>query len=801
MQDTINTAGPTTAEHPTQIAGYRILGPLGEGGMGRVYRAQENHPPREVALKLMRALTTQAQQRFRREAELLATLEHPGIARLYATGEADFAGMRLPWLAMEYVRGMDLVAFAQARQLDLPARVRLVIAVCRAVHYAHGRGVIHRDLKPGNILVDEAGQPRVLDFGIARLLDDEVGVTEAGQLLGTLPYMSPERLEGGRVDVAGDVYALGVIAYELIAQRLPHPRLSTSTLFEALDIVRRETPPSLAVLEPRARGDLDCVVMKALAADPQRRYSSVAEFAADLERVLDHRPVEARPPSLGYLAARFVRRHRALSIAAAVVAVTLLSASAVSIRFALAEAQARRVAESAAAEAASINAFLERMLTAADPSLAQGREVSVADVLDQAEAELAQNALPPSVRRAVLATLTDTRAALGDFERALALSDQAIAAIHQAERSMQVRLWRRRASVLTELGRFDEARSAIAKARAVLDATGIVAERLGLELSAARLEQEAGASEAAETSYRVILAELERTPMTSQLEEIAEFTRSNLGGLLRDRGALDEALQLTQQVFAERLRKYGERDPRTLASRHKLALAHGAQGDQVAAEREARATLVRQREVLGSAHASTLTTIQTLAYALLAQGQLDEAETLTREALAGFEAQLGRDHAQTLVSLNALAYLLEERGRAEEAEPLYRQIIERTQHDGRDHPETLGARNNLAMLLLNAGRLVDARREFELLLAAATTLVGEAHPYHAIFSSNYGLCLSRQGALAQAASVLESAYERLNQMLGGKHARTRAAAERLAEVYQRQGRADEARRLRAEATP
>ena len=188
---------PPPSPLPRQIAGYEILRLLGEGGMGRVYLAREAHPPREVALKLVRGLDGEALARFRREVELLAPLEHPGIARLYAAGEADFGGVRLPWLALEYVQGSDLLAYAGEHDLDLPARLRLLIAVCRAVHYAHGRGVVHRDLKPGNVLVGADGQPRVLDFGIARLRGEGgAGMTQLGQVLGTVPYMSPEQLAG-----------------------------------------------------------------------------------------------------------------------------------------------------------------------------------------------------------------------------------------------------------------------------------------------------------------------------------------------------------------------------------------------------------------------------------------------------------------------------------------------------------------------------------------------------------------------------------------------------------------------------
>ncbi|HQW76009.1 MAG TPA: serine/threonine-protein kinase, partial [Dokdonella sp.] len=347
------------------IGPYRILGLLGEGGMGRVYLAQQIHPQRQVALKVVRGLSSAVVERMRREIEVLAQLEHPGIARLYAAGESRIDDVDVPWLALEYVRGDDLVRHAQERNLDLAARLRLLIEVARAVHYAHERGVIHRDLKPGNILVDDEGRPKVLDFGIARLREDGAqGLTQDGQVLGTLPYMSAEQLAGdsSRIDARSDVYSLGVLAYELIGGRLPHPRLNTSTIFEALHILRHDEPPRLATLSPAARGDLDTVIMKSLASEREQRYASAADWADDLQRIIEHRPIMARPLTRMYRASRFVRRHRLLTAAMASIVLILSAASIVSLHFALAEQHARAEADQRAREAAAVSSFLEQML-------------------------------------------------------------------------------------------------------------------------------------------------------------------------------------------------------------------------------------------------------------------------------------------------------------------------------------------------------------------------------------------------------------------------------------------------------
>ena len=792
------------------IGPYRILSLLGEGGMGRVYLAQQLHPQRRVALKVVRGLSSSVIERMRREIEVLAQLEHPGIARLYAAGESRIDDVDVPWLALEYVRGVDLVSHVEKHKLDLVARLRLLIEVARAVQYAHERGVIHRDLKPGNILIDEEGHPKVLDFGIARLRDDSAhSLTQDGQVLGTLPYMSTEQLlgDGSRIDARSDVYSLGVLAYELIGGQLPHPRLNTSTIFEALDILRNDTPPRLATISAAARGDLDTGIMKSLASEREQRYASAAVWADDLQRIIDHRPIMARPLTRMYRTTRFVRRHRLLTAAVASVVLVLTAASIISLRFALAEQSARAEADQRAQESAAVNAFLERMLASADPELSAGRKLTVDEVVDQAERDLQRLDGKPGVQRAVATTLSRTRRALGEYDSALALNTQALELGEQVgnTQSQRADLLQQRATLYIDLGEYDKAVAALAEAReAWPDAP--LARRLSLDLTAARIDDEAGRPEPAEAGYRGVLAAAagigkEALQADADLRGTLEVARSNLSGVLRDRGALDESEQLTRAVLEGRVEELGERAPLTLASRNKLALVLAARGDNEGAAMEAAEGLRLQREVLGNQHVNTLTSMQTLANILMALKQYDEAEALTRESLKGMEAQFGDDYAQTLASMNTLAYLLEERGNIDEAEAAYRRIIEIQTRGGVEHPTALAPRNNLAMLLTKAGRYDAARAEFAALMKHSRATVGDDHAMTAIFMSNEGWCLSRMGRTAEARAELAEAHARLLKIFGADHSRTQTAAGRLAEVYRMLGENDKADALNAQPTP
>jgi len=318
--------------HPERVGAYRILKPLGFGGMGVVYLAEQDSPKREVALKLLRFDSASPRQleRFEREAELLGRLSHPGIARVYQAGWAETETGRRPFFAMEFVEGRPLHEYVLEHDLDLAAKLALVSQIAEAAHYAHERGVVHRDLKPSNVLVDERGQPKVLDFGVARPLGTGSSATQTGQLVGTLSYMSPEQAAGeGEISARSDVYSLGVILYELLTGRLPLA-IDGLALHEAVRRVREEDPIAAGSVRRELKGDLETILATALAKEPERRYATAAEFAEDLRLYLDHRPIRARKPTSLYVAWKLVRRHRLLAATVLLLFLALSAAQYVS---------------------------------------------------------------------------------------------------------------------------------------------------------------------------------------------------------------------------------------------------------------------------------------------------------------------------------------------------------------------------------------------------------------------------------------------------------------------------------------
>jgi len=351
---------------PARIGRYTLIRQIGQGGMGVVYEAEQDDPRRRVAIKVIRTGLDSPQivERFHREAQMLGRLRHRGIAQIFDADTTNASGAP-PYLVMELVDGLPLPTFAEVNQLDTRGRLELMAEVCDALEHAHCNGLVHRDLKPGNILVEPLGssgdsstpaddvvaprlrgQPKILDFGVARSTDlNTITGAGGGGLIGTIPYMSPEQATGGAIDARSDVYAVGVIAFELLAGRLPYD-LKNKMIHEAARIIRDEEPLRLGTLDGRLRGDVDVIVAKAIEKDPDRRYATAAELAADLRRHLGDQPIMARRPSLAYRACKLIRRRRPLLVGGGVAVV----GAAMLIFGALSLSQARRASSAVDAD-------------------------------------------------------------------------------------------------------------------------------------------------------------------------------------------------------------------------------------------------------------------------------------------------------------------------------------------------------------------------------------------------------------------------------------------------------------------
>jgi tRNA A-37 threonylcarbamoyl transferase component Bud32/tetratricopeptide (TPR) repeat protein len=496
-------AAPTTDHAPPTetsvvVAGrYKLLQQIGEGGMGTVWMAEQTEPvKRRVAVKLMRVEKGQSKtilSRFEAERQAIALMDHPHIARLLDAGATD-AGQ--PFFVMELVKGVPLDQFCDAHRLGIPERLQLFMQVCGAVQHAHQKGIIHRDLKPSNILVeshDGKPTPKVIDFGLAKAtgglqLSEHTLFTAFGSVMGTPLYMAPEQATFNAVDVdtRADIYALGVILYELLTGATPLTRetLKKAALDEVLKLIReQEAPPpssrlssadstqSVAAnrqMEPEklgrfVKGELDWIVLKALAKERDRRYETAGGFARDVERFLKHEPVTAGPPTAAYRLRKFVRRNRGSVVAASLVLLTLAAGAAVSTWQAVSATQARQAAEQEARRARALNQFLtQHFLTEADPGRnPRERPITLEEILEKAGQNVDQVfAEQPELEASIRHTFGATWIRLGDGARALPHLERACALRRQpfgANRGETLESVDRLATALRLLGRQAEA--------------------------------------------------------------------------------------------------------------------------------------------------------------------------------------------------------------------------------------------------------------------------------------------------------------------------------------------------------
>ena len=656
-----------------EVGGYRVLGRLAVGGMGVVYRAEQASPKREVALKIVRSAWTSPSlvRRFRHEARTLGLLQHRGIAQIYEAGTFD----NQPFFAMELVRGVPLDEYA--RGLPLDAKLRLIARVCHAVEHAHQKGVVHRDLKPGNVLVTPEGRPKVLDFGVARVTNQDVQAatirTTVGQVIGTVGYMSPEQASGNpdAVDTRSDVYALGVLLYELATGRPPYHTRGRS-LPDALRAVREDEPAPL----PELRGDVETICLKALEKEPDRRYQSASALAADIQRFLRDEPIEARPATTIYKLRKFARRNRAAVVGASGVVVVLIgglagiswqAVRATNQRNLARDAQAH--AERALAEANAVNEFFADIFKGADP-FQSGADVRVADLLDAAAAEVElMDDADAFVRSRLRNEIATGYLGLGMFDEAE----------HQWTHALETR---------ERLLGSDHAE------------TAMIVNNLAQLYSQTR-----DPDHDAEAMFRRAL-EIRRRDLGSE-DRATLRTATNLGMTLT---GTDEGLELLRHTLETQRRVLGDRDQDTLTTINDLAQAYRARGQLDRAEPLYREAFDGLRETYGEGRPQTQLARSNLASALRFMERYDEAEPLFLESIAGLEAIYGAGSRSAFITRHNLARMYTAQGRHADAVRVLGELVrdaDATLEPG--HPHRLVFARRLAEGALAAGD--DARAE------------------------------------------------------------------------------------------
>lgn len=811
---------------PDRVGPYRILEKLGEGGMGVVYLAERPDLGSRVALKVLRdaTLSPARRERFAAEERTLARLNHPGIARIY---DADALPDGTPFFVMEWVDGLPITDHCRAIGAPVAERLRLFREVCDAVLHAHRQAVIHRDLKPSNILVSRDGAVKLLDFGIARRLDDlESGhATRTGLRLMTPAYAAPEQIAGGTPGVYTDVYALGVLLYELLAGRLPFD-LSDRTPSEAERLVLGGDPPrpSEAVasegLERRAPGappargeedggggvqasreawrELDVLCLTAMHRDLERRYRSVEALARDVDHFLAGRPLEARPDSAPYRVRKFLRRNRrpvAVAVALAGLVAGLVGFYTVRL------AAARDAALAEAARAQRIQGFMTRLLSGGDEVAGPADSLRVITLLDRGVREAGALAAEPAIRAELLEMLGGLYRGLGELERADSLLESSLA--------------QRRVLFGPDHPQVAASLLALAELRVAQGALDAALERANQGMALVRQHlppDHPGRLRATITVATILQARGSYAESIQVLEDALAHLPGGEGASADRALALEQlanghyyagdyptADSLNRTLLDLNREMYGPDHPAVADILVNLGAIRGQQGLPVPAEEFYRQALAIMEGFHGPDHPRTASTLSGLSRVLFSQGRLDEAADAARGALEVLERVHGPAHPRVATVLNSLGGIEYQRDNLAEAgilydrtERIYREVY------GGDHAFIAVALSNRANVSYGQGRYRDAE---ELLREAESILLRTVGPDHfetAVVRVKLGRMLARQDRWVEAEASSRSAYDFLSRQDPPPAGWLGTARADLSVIYDRLDRADDAARMRRE---
>lgn len=795
-------ADAAPAPVPVRIGPYHIAGVLGEGGMGTVYRGVQEEPiRREVAVKVLRRGldTARVLERFAWERRTLERMDHPHIARILDAGTAEDGR---PYVVLELIDGEPITTWCAARDLPLNERIDLMVAVCRAVQHAHDRGVLHRDLKPGNVMVREIDGrpvPCVIDFGIAKALDPgDSLLTMTGVPIGTPAYMSPEQRAGdaSKVDVRSDVFALGVILYEMLTGTRPFA--DTGTAAAPPPTPSRVPTADVAHTRERRRlrGDLDHICLMAIRAEPERRYASASALAEDLERYRDGRPVQASGDAWAYRLRKAARRHPATMAALVALAVFLVSGAGFlawhanrldreRTRAVAAESLARKQEETARGTAS----FLEDLLTDIDPEQGAGADITASALMDRGadrlDSELADQ---PLLRGRLLRIIGQAKHSLAQHESSLALLDRGLAALAQVADSNRAapevaELLSLRATVHYDLARYSEAEADDRQALALyrrLDGPGSTQVIAVLADLASSLQAQSRLDEAIPLLHESITLGVALGDTAAQ--DVA-WSRSNLGYLLYQKGDYQGARDVIALALDAQRRLFPGDNIELAGSLNNLGGLEAELGHLDEADRLLMEALDMYRRIYGERHPGISRGMIAVGGVAMRRGDVARAAKYIEPGAAMSLELMGPDHPHSISAMSALARLRTMQGRPAEAESLFVRVLETSDRVlGTDNRRTRDARLRFGEFLLSQGRDAEAERVLTQLLREETGRLDEDHPKLAELRADLAEAQLRTGHANEALPLLQQAVPVLEAKLGADHPTTVKARGLLARV-------------------
>jgi len=771
--------------HLPDIEGFSLERVLGSGASGKVFSAIDLSTNKKVAIKVpMQFLTKDQMRRFQHESLLLSRLSHKNIARIHDVGLIE--NEQLPFISMEYVDGLKINNYCQQQGFNHRQIITLFKQVLDAVQYAHNQGVVHRDIKPDNILVDKEGIVKLLDFGIAMVTDNSTQqltqLTKTGEIVGTLAYMSPEQVSGqNSQDTRTDVYSLGVVLYQLLSSSLPH-KLDANQIFSAISQIIEDLPIKLKTQNNKVDLDLATIVHHAIEKNPDQRYQSPRDFKNDLDNWVDGNAITVKHNTLWHSVKYIAKKHKTLVAGSALAIVGLVTGLIFAISFALKEQQAREIAETSAKTSKKTVEFINELFASADPENAYGEKLTLLQVVDSADVALTGQMQGEEVVEAnIRNTLANVFTSIGQYEKAQKQIDKVKQLLGnlddlKSNRELKYHLVLNQIGINTYKNKYKENIEFIKQELG--EGNFLEQEKLAIKTELANSLLSDGSLTEADMTIDKVLEEYQFLDLDNDSNELyAQVTKAMV---LDKMGKFKESKTIYEKVKTRRLETVGIKHPKTLTLLNNLATVERNLGNTDKAIELLNQIVAIKKEVLGEAHLSTLVSQSNLLVIMIEDGQLQEADVFSLQLTNNLKQSLGALHPRTLEVKSMRAYLLEDLGKLEEAELNYKETL--VQYDKAGTVSGTGLallQNNLAMLLMKQAKFKESKTMFLDLIDNIDNSLGKEHVYFAIFIGNYGELLIKMKKFDEARPLLKQSLEKLTATFGETHQRTVKAKERL----------------------